>query len=486
MHKKTILELREDLLNNKISVEQLAIECQNDLKQLNDKLNAINNYCDFQALEVNDSLLSGIPYVMKDLVATKDYLTTSSSMMLNDFVPQYNGTIYNNLSNENAIMIAKSNLDEYGMGGTNLNSIHGMSCNPYDTNKGTGGSSGGSAAVVAAGCVPFALGTDTGDSVRKPAAYCGIYGYKPSWTVNSRYGVYPYGSSLDQPGVFARCVDDIAIVMEALNGPDPLDMSSLVHEKEYFYKNLKANDKPLKIGYIKELIDSFDNEIVLNQFEELKEFLSSLGHNIIELHMSKDLLRCGRGVYHVIANSEATSNLANLTGIDFGLQILDKDVKQSIIASRNKGLSKYTKARLLIGALSLKEANKENYFEKGKKIRTLIINNFDKLFNEVDILIAPCANSRAVDYKNNEVIPMSDDANIIAENHLSLTNLIGACGITIPTHMVDGYPYAMSFMAKPYHDQFLLNFAKEFENNLLENNYKNIISFYNKYAEEVK
>ena len=486
MHKKTILELRKDLLAKTITPQQLVSECQNHLEKVNDKLNAINNYCTVDKFEVNDALLSGIPYVMKDLVATKGFLTTSSSNMLSDFVPAYSATIYNRLVKADSMMIAKSNLDEYGMGGTNLNSIHGMSRNPYDTTKGTGGSSGGSAAVVAAGCVPFAIGSDTGDSVRKPAAYCGIYGYKPTWAVNSRYGIFPYASSLDQAGVFARCVDDIAIVMECLNGPDPLDISSLVHDKEFFFQELKANEKPLQIGYIKEVIAAFDNPIVLEQFEELKDYLISLGHTIKELHLPTALLRCGRGVYHIIANSEASSNLGNLTGIDFGLQIITDDVKDSIVASRSAGLSKYTKARLLVGALSLKEAHRESYFEKSKKIRTLFINNFAKLFEEVAIIIAPCANSRALDFEHNEDFPMSVDAQTIAENHLSLCNLIGACGITIPTHITDGYPYAMSFMAKPHDDQLLLNFAKDFENKLLDKNFKNITSFYNKYVEEVK
>ncbi|MDR3215143.1 MAG: Asp-tRNA(Asn)/Glu-tRNA(Gln) amidotransferase subunit GatA, partial [Bacilli bacterium] len=406
MHKKTIIELHNDLVNHKIKINELALSASNHLQAINNKLNAINSYCDYPVNDNDDysSLLGGIPYVMKDLFATKDYLTTSSSAMLANFIPKYSATVYNNLVAQNTIMIAKSNLDEYGMGGTNLNSINGMSRNPYDCSKGSGGSSGGSAAVVAAGCVPFALGTDTGDSVRKPAAYCGIYGFKPSWTVVSRYGVFPYASSLEQPGVFTRCVDDVAIVMECLNGPDPLDMSSLVHQKEAFYQNLLTNDKPLKIGYIKELIETFDNEIVLNQFEEVKEYLQSLNHELVELHIPKPLLRCGRGVYHVIANSEATSNLANLTGIDFGLQIINGDVKNSIIASRNAGLTKYTKARLLIGALSLKEANKENYFEKAKKIRTIFINTFNDLYREVDVIFAPAANSRAIDFEN-EVFP---------------------------------------------------------------------------------
>lgn len=484
MHRKTILELRKDLDNNIITSEELALSAIKHLKEVNDHLNAINSYCPLN-IKKNDSILSGIPYVMKDLVATKDILTTSSSYMLKDFIPEYSATIYNLLLDNSATMIAKSNLDEFGMGGSNLNSVYGFSHNPYDIKKGTGGSSGGSAAAVSAGCVPFAIGTDTGDSVRLPASLCGIYGYKPTWTVISRYGVFPYASSLDQVGVFTRCVDDIAIVMEALNGPDKLDMTSLIHEKEYFYKELKANDKPLKIAYIKELIDCFDNEVVIKQFNETIAYLKSLNHEIIEHHIPIELLRCGRGVYQSIANAEASSNLANLTGIDFGYQEISGNVKESIISSRNKGLSKYTKARLLMGAVVLKEKNKEKYFTKTKQIRTLLIEEYNRIFNDVDIIFAPSCNGTAINPET-EIRQGSNDAQLVADNYLSQTNLIGACGITIPTHFYNDLPLGIAFMAKPYDDQLLLNFAKQFENGLLEKDFMGLKSFYNVYAKEIK
>jgi aspartyl-tRNA(Asn)/glutamyl-tRNA(Gln) amidotransferase subunit A len=485
MHTKTILELLEDLNNNVITYDALATSAINHLKLVNDKLYAINSYCDYLYNENKIRLLYGIAYVMKDLVATKDILTTSSSYMLKDFIPEYSATIYNHFLDSNALMIAKSNLDQFGMGGTNMNSVIGFSRNPYNTDKGTGGSSGGSAAVVSAGCVPFAIGTDTGDSVRLPAALCGIYGFKPTWTTISRYGVFPYASSLDQVGVFTRCVDDIALVMETLNGPDKYDMTSLVHQKEMFYKNLKVNDKPLKIGYVKELVDCFDNEVVINQFNETIDYLKSLNHEIVELNVPIELLRCARGVYQALANSEASSNLANLSGINFGYQELQGDVKKSIIASRSKGLMKYTKARLLMGAVVLKEKNKEQYFTKTKQIRTLFIEAYQKLFEEVDILVAPCCNGTAINPET-EVRVGSEDANLIAENHLSITNLVGSPGITIPTHFDNGLPLGMSFMTKPYDDQLLLNFAKQFENGLLNGNYKSLQSFYNVYVKEVK
>lgn len=485
MHRKTILELHNDLKNNKITPEELANSSLKHIKEVNDKLNAVNYYCDFNAndIEIN-TYLSGIPYAMKDLVATKNVLTSSSSNILKDFIPQYNASIFNSLSENNAIMICKSNLDEFGMGATNLNSTIGLSLNPYNLNTGSGGSSGGSAALVASGCVPFAIGSDTGDSARKPAAYCGVYGYKPTWSLISRYGVFPYGSSLDQVGVLARCVDDIAIVTQVMNGPDLRDTTTLNNKKIMLFDNLETNNKPLKIGYIKEIIDTIDNDFVKKQFNETIEYLKSLNHEVIELHLPLDLLKSGRGTYHAIANSEATSNLANLDGVNFGERVEANSVKETIIESRSKGLSDYSKVRLSIGALSIKSENKEKYLIKAKKIRNIFINEFQNIFNQVDIVFAASSNSPAfnpITDKNTA----SELANLVGDNELILSNLIGACGIVIPTHIHNGMPYAMSFMAKPYNDQLLLNFSKQFEANLLNNDFMNMTSFYNKYVKEI-
>ncbi|MDL2212315.1 hypothetical protein LJB88_05500, partial [Erysipelotrichaceae bacterium OttesenSCG-928-M19] len=475
-----------DLLNNKISPQELITSSLEHIKAVNDKLNAVNSYCEITDYKIaSTSYLAGIPFAMKDLVATKDILTTSSSKILEDFVPVYNATIYEKLLKAEAKMIVKTNLDEFGMGGLNINSIYGRTYNPYNIELGTGGSSGGSAALVAAGCIPYAIGTDTGDSVRLPAALCGIYGYKPTWTLISRYGVFPYASSLDHVGFLTRSVDDIAILMEELNGPDENDTTTLINEKTTFFKDLKINDSKLKIGYIKELIDSFDNELVLEQFNETISYLKSLGHDVIEVNLNQDLLKCNRGCYHVIANAEATSDLADLTGIPFGKRVLSNTVKDAIIATRSNGLSKYSKIRLALGAMSLKEENKAEYYLKAKQIRTLFINEFTRLFNEVDILVSPASNTAA--YNPHQSLEMSNDAALIAQNHLSLSNIIGAPSITIPTHFdSEMLPYAMSFMAKPFADQLLLNFSKQFENGLLNNNYLGLQSFYNVYAKEVK
>jgi len=481
-YRLTIKDLNKALKDKVFSQEDLinwTIQELIDTKETYGSINAlveskIDNDLNY------DHLLTGIPYANKDNFATKDITTTASSQILSQFKPAYDSTVYENLAHDGAVMVVKSNMDEFGMGGTNLNTIFGPTHNPYDLSLGTGGSSGGSAALVSAGIVPFATGSDTGDSVRKPAAYCGIYGYKPTWGTVSRYGIFPYASSLDTPGVFARCIDDLAIVASSMNGPDVKDATSMLTQKQDYYHNLK-HPQPLKIGYIKELIDTFDNPVVQKQFKQHVAYLESLGHQVIELNIDINLLRCIRGVYHSIANAEGASNLASLTGVVYGERIEGKTWQESIIATRNHGISKYTKARLCIGAMSLKESNRDIYYIKAKQIRTKLIKAHLDLFEQVDILINPSTNSSAYNPLNDTRV-MSEDASLVAENYLALANIIGAPGLTIPTHIEDGLPYALTFMGRTYEDQLVLDLGKQFEDGLLENNYEEIISFYNKYA----
>lgn len=484
MFRKTIKELNQALKNNEFTQSELIQAVNDELKRTKEKYNSVNSFTEVKIdnFDYDKNLLAGIPFANKDLFATKDILTTSSSRVLDNFYPAYDSTVYANLVENQAVMVCKSNLDEFGMGGTNMNTIFGPTHNPYDLTKGTGGSSGGSAALVSAGIVPFATGSDTGDSVRKPAAYCGVYGYKPTWGTISRYGIFPYASSLDTPGVFARCVEDIAIVAQAINGPDPKDATSMMHEKEAYYDKLQHPQK-LKIGYIKELIDTYKNPKVLNQFEEVKAYLTSLGHEIVEVSIDLNLLKCGRGCYHTICNAEASSNLANLTGVIFGERVEKDTWDQSIIASRNFGISKYTKARLCIGAMSLKEADRDQYYIKAKKIRTLMIQEHQRIFEQVDMLINPSADSAAF-HPINDDLKQDELTSLVAENYLSVANIIGSPGLTIPTHIIDGMPYAITLMGKPFEDQLMLNLAKQFEDGLLEQDFKTMTSFYNKYAKE--
>ncbi|MEG0284355.1 MAG: amidase family protein [Erysipelotrichales bacterium] len=485
MHKKTILELHEDLKNNKISVEQLSNSSLEHINSVEPKLKALTNLMSFDNnVEIN-SVLAGIPYGVKDLVSTKDQLTTNASLFYKEYYPIFDATIMEKLNSNNALLLAKTNLDQFGMGGTNINSCYDQTTNPYDTNRSTGGSSGGSAALVAAGCIPYAIGTDTGDSVRKPADYCGVYGFKPSWGVISRYGVFAYASSLDSVGIFSRCVDDIAIVLENINGFDPRDTSTYNHQQENYFQNLSKSENKLKIGYIKELVDCFENDYIVEHFDYIKEYVQELGYELVELSAPLNLLKMINPVYQAIVNTEATSNLGDVTGVGFGQRIEDKDVPTSIIKTRSANVSKYTKVRMAVGAYVIKESNRNRYYEQAKKVRTAFVDTYQELFNQVDIIIAPSAVESAslLDAKTSD--PMSLK-NLVANTHLSIANIIGGPSLTMPTYLYQGLPNGFSMMAKPFNDQAILDFAKDIENNLKNKDYKKLESFYNRYVEEVK
>ncbi|MGL4382588.1 MAG: amidase family protein, partial [Bacilli bacterium] len=421
MYHKTIKDLHEDLITNKTSIKTIYDHVQQDLKQYQNKHNAINNEIPYEINENIINLLSGIPCAIKDNINIKGIKATSSSSILENYEAVHDASIISKLKSSNAMMIATTNLDQFGMGGNGLNSIYGPLMNPLNNNIPSGGSSSGSAALVASGLVSYAIGSDTGDSIRKPAAYCGVYGYKPTWSTISRYGMMPYASSLDTVGVIARSIEDLSIVAQELNGPDYYDTITLINKQQYYYDNLKINKK-LKVGYIKELVSLFDQPNVINTFTNTINLLQQQGIEVVECSFNKALLQQIRPLYTLISNAEATSNLANLTGVAFGNRIEDENVEASFRLTREKGFTQYTKARLAIGAKVLHVDNKERYYKKALKTRTDFINAFKDIFNEVDILIAPALND--IDGQNNSNASLKDY--IITEDYMASANIIGA------------------------------------------------------------
>lgn len=488
MHKKTIEQLHDDLKNKKITPQDLYQSSLKQLQELNPIINAANlMVADLKVTIDNfDNHLAGIPGAVKDNIVTKNIFSTSSSYFLRNFNPKYDATINERLNNAGTSMIAKTNLDEFGIGAESTNSIFGRVKNPYNTEHITGGSSGGSAAIVSAGITPYAIGSDTGDSVRRPALYCGVYGYKPTYTTISRYGLMPYGNSMDQPGIITRSIADIAIVLENIAGQDLKDPTTLINSgKHTYYQDLSKEVKPLKIAYIKEIIDAFDNEVVLKQFEDTKDYLKSLGHHIEEISVDKNLIKTIKAVYQIITNSEMTSNIGAFTGIPYGERVtVDNDFDESIRETRKMAFQGTSKARLAIGAKALYHENKEQYYLKAKKVREVIINEFANIFTKYDIIMTPGSNYE-VPKANTDLGDSLLETNLIADGHLIIANLTGAPGIVIPTHLVDGLPYGVSLMSKPFADQLLLDLAYQFEQNIADNEY-GILSFYNKFVEEVK
>ena len=328
---KSIEEIHEALKNGEVTSSELIKESLEKSHKIQEECNAfVTILDDVKEAEVTDELLSGIPYGVKDNYSTKGVLSTGSSNTLKDYVPFFSATAVDNLSKKGAVMVNKTALDEFGMGGTGTTCHTGVVTNPWDKTRMCAGSSAGSAAAVASGVYPYATGSDTGDSIRKPAAYCGIVGYKPTYGMISRYGLFPFASSLDHLGALTRSVKDAAIVVDGMKGIDKYDMTSWDSSDIHLYDSIDGNVKGKKLCYIKEICDINNYP---NATDELKEHLSnfmktiekcrSLGMEVVEESIDQTLLNALPSVYVVISCAEATSNMSNLTGF-----ILDLELKE--------------------------------------------------------------------------------------------------------------------------------------------------------------
>ena len=462
-----ILKIKERIKNGELTVQGLFQNTMKSVLENQEKCNSFVTILD--PLETHLGMLQNIPYALKDNISTKGILTTGSSNTLKNYIPVYDATVYQKLKEAGAVCIGKTVMDEFGLGATGTTGHTGVVKNPWDESLQAGGSSAGSAACVAAGVVPFAIGTDTGDSIRKPAAYCGIVGYKPTYGMISRYGVYPFASSLDHVGVLTRSVYDAALVIDVIKGKDEKDMTSFDSSSIKLVDALNNQKKePKKLFYFKELvhIDSYKNpseelKQTLKQFEELKEKASELGILICEESLSRELLEAIPSVYTCISCAEATSNLSNLTGIIFGPQEESSDVFEMIKEHRTKGFSPLIKRRLVIGSYVLQKENQEKYFLNAQRVRNLIVQKMNAFFEQYDALILPCSEREAKSLNPKESVTTSDT--MVLENHMAIGNFGGFPSITIPNGFVNGLPIGVNLTAKVKDDENLLQIAARLE-----------------------
>ena len=470
MEYKTIKELHEELLNGKIKSEDLVKESLEKAKASNNEINAFVTILEnAESKEITDSLLSGIPYACKDNISTKDILTTGSSNILKNYVPIFDATCVSKLKENNAVLIGKTVLDELAMGGTGTTGHTGVVRNPWDTSRLIGGSSAGSAAAVSMGIVNYALGSDTGDSIRKPAYYGGIVGYKPTYGAISRYGLFPFACSLDHVGCFTRSVIDAAIVVDAIKGKDNKDMTS--HDLNYNLVDGIENDiKGKKLFYLKEVcdlnqFDDVDDEFkeIMDNFNEVVKKYESLGAIVEEVSVDKELLKAISPVYFTISCAEATSNNSNLTGVAFGPRAGGEKASEMIFNARTKGFSELIKRRFVIGSYVLQKENQEKLFLNAGRIRRMIVNKFSDLFEEYDAMILPGAGTVAPKFKSENIDKLSDRY-LILENHMQIANFGGFPSITIPTGFVKGLPVGVSITSGIKKDNVLLNVAYNLEN----------------------
>jgi len=405
-------------------------------------------------------LLEGIPYTAKDMFLTRGTATTAASKILEGFMPPYSATVIDRLEAVGAILLAKVNQDEFGHGGSTENSAYHPTHNPHDLKRVPGGSSGGSAAVVAADVGLFSLGTDTGGSIRQPAAFCGVVGLKPTYGVVSRYGVVAMASSLDCIGPIARSADDASIVLEAIAGRDPHDATTIEVDDYQFSRSTSPDGlKGRKIGLIAEYLEGLDdtNRAV---FEEDVEFLRAHGAEVSTVSLPS--LKLALAAYYVLTPSEISSNLSRYDGIRYGhsAQATAADLTQTYLQSRAEGFGAEAKRRIMIGTYALSAGYYEAYYQKAMRVRTLICQDFMQAFEQVDVLIGPTtpAPAFALGSENHDPVTMYlNDIMTVA------ANLAGVPAISMPAGEIEGLPVGLQIMAAQRGEHELLAVARAFE-----------------------
>lgn len=406
------------------------------------------------------SPLNGIPIAVKDNLCTSGIKTTCGSRILNNYIPPYDATAVNRIKKEGAVLIGKTNLDEFGMGSSNENSAFGPARNPKDTDRVTGGSSGGSAAAVASGETVLALGTDTGGSIRLPSAYCGITGIKPTYGRVSRYGLISYASSLDQIGTLARTVEDCAMLLNTVCGHDRLDTTSADVEKPDFMTSLGKDIKGLRIGLPKECyVQGLDSSVEENIMKAVKE-LEKAGAEIIEVSLPHTAYAIS--TYYLIATAEAGSNLARYDGVKYGFRS-DEELADSIQMyeeSRSKGFGTEVKRRIMLGTYVLSAGYYDAYYRKAQEARTLIKKDFDDALKKVDCLITPV--SPGLPFKIGEKI---DDPlqMYLVDIYTCSVNLAGLPGMSINCGTSGNLPIGMQIIGKAFDEMTVLRLGHAYE-----------------------
>ena len=476
---KSLEELHDMLVKGEVTSQELIDESLKLSHEIQDKYNAfVTILDDAKETKVTDYILSGIPCGIKDNYSTRGVLSTGSSNTLKDYVPFFDATAYANLKNAGAVMVNKTVMDEFGMGGTGTTGHTGVVLNPWDKTRMCAGSSAGSACAVAAGVYPYATGSDTGDSIRKPAAYCGIVGYKPTYGMISRYGLFPFASSLDHLGVLTRNVKDAAIVVDNMKGIDKYDMTSWDSSKIHLADSLTGDVKGKKLCYIKEICDIAEYD---NPSDELKKHFENffkavdkckeLGMEVEEVSINRTLLNALASVYVVISCAEATSNMSNLTGIIFGPRGEGKTWDEQVKDYRTKGFSSLIKRRFVIGSYVLQSQNQERYFRNAQRVRRLLVDAWKDLFKKYDAVILPVGSGPAkkLDGDND----MLSKETVTLEEHLQVGNFGGFPSITIPDGFINGLPVALNITGNCYDDENVLNIAYALESTM---DYKNQIA----------
>lgn len=485
----TIMDIHKKFMNKKLTVHELVDDIFN-LHTLFDNYNFSHTLFKNEALKqaqkldqnlkesINNNWLYGIPYAAKDNFAVKNTLMTAGTLMLKNFNPPYESTATLLLKAQNSILISKTNLDELGMGGSGLYSAFGDVYNPYNKHRITGGSSSGSAGIVAAGIVPWALGTDTGDSIRIPANYCGIVGFKPSYGLISRYGVVPYAPSLDTIGYFTRSVQDAALLLDVLAKHDPNDFTNIISNESNYLKNLKPDISKYKIVSFKNITATLDPELNKLYHNMLNKLAKNNNIQIEEINFPELLLGSIEPIYIIISYCEAVSCHANLDGINFGTRIEAENYNEIMSQTCSHNFKPVVKKRFVIGSYILHKKNQKHLFLKAKKIRYLICQELKGIFKKYDAFLLPGAKDIAPfvkDIKNSRQYSKTGHFQY-SQYGLILSNFLGNPSLTVPMGFKQDMPFGINVNCDILQEQKILNIAYAIENitnlkNLQVNNF---------------
>ena len=470
--RKSAAEQSKALKNKEISAVELTTAAFERIAEVDEKLGAFNSLTKETALETAKKvdekiskgeelpLLAGVPLALKDNMNLIGSKTTASSKILENFVSPFNATVTEKLLNNLVPIVGKANLDEFAMGSSNENSAFKKVHNPWNLKKVPGGSSGGSAASVAACEAALALGSDTGGSIRLPASFCGIVGMKPTYGRVSRYGLIAFASSLDQIGPFARTVEDAANLLEVISGHDPKDSTSLNLPVEHYAADLNNSLKGKKIGVIKDLMTEGLEEDVEKAIQNAIDTYKSLGAEVVEISLPH--LKYSIGIYYILATAECSSNLARFDGVKYGYRTPDaKNLMEMYTKTRAEGFGPEVKRRIMLGTYALSSGYYDAYYKKAQQMRALVTKDFKEAFQKVDALISPTCPNTAFELgaKSSDPLQMylTDIATISA-------NLAGIPGMSIPAGFdKSGMPIGLQILAPQLQEKALFNVAYQFE-----------------------
>ncbi|MDR3240901.1 MAG: Asp-tRNA(Asn)/Glu-tRNA(Gln) amidotransferase subunit GatA [Lactobacillaceae bacterium] len=464
-----LTDLHQKLVTKEISARELTEQTLAKIEATDERYDAfitlMNDKAEAQAKQIDeqgvaaDQILAGIPYGIKDNLVTKDIQTTAASHMLEGFKPIFDAAVVEKLAAQGAVGVGKLNMDEFAMGSTTETSYYKQTKNAWDQTKIPGGSSGGSAVSVAAGQVPFALGSDTGGSIRQPAAFNGIVGLKPTYGRVSRWGLIAFASSLDQIGPLTRTVKDNALVLNAIAGHDERDQTSSNRAVPDFTASLTGDVKGMKIAVPKEYFgEGVDEQVKTTVRSGLKQ-LEALGATIDEVSLPHT--KYGVAAYYILGSSEASSNLQRFDGIRYGFRAENvKTLEDLYVQNRTQGFGDEVKRRIMLGTFSLSAGSYDAYFKKAAQVRTLMNNDFQKVFAQYDLIVAPTTPNIAYNFGENQ-----DDPQVAYMNDVLTipVNMAGLPGLSINAGFVDGLPVGMQIIGNRFDEEKVYKAAYAFE-----------------------